>query len=257
MEIHPTAVIADSAVIGAGVRIAPYAIISEDVSIGKGTVIGAHAIIDQDTTIGSDCHIHPHTVIGGAPQDLKYKGEKTFLILGDNNVIREYASINRGTSEGGGETVIGDNNFFMAYSHIAHDCRIGCHTILANCATLAGHIVVEDHAIIGGLTPIHQFVRVGKFAIIGGSSSVSQDIVPFALASGSRAKIYGVNKVGLRRNGFSKESQQALKLAFKIIFHSNLNTTHALEKVASKIQGCEEVDYLLKFIRESKRGISK
>jgi UDP-N-acetylglucosamine acyltransferase len=257
MEIHPTAAIADDAIIGENVRIGPYAVIGEEITIGPETVIGSHAVIDKYTTIGAGCQIYPHTVIGGPPQDLKYKGEKTVLKLGDNNVVREFTTLNRGTTDGTGETIIGNNNYFMAYSHVAHDCRIGDHTIFANCATLAGHITIEDHVIIGGLTPIHQFTRVGKYAIVGGSSAVSKDIVPFALASGRRAKIYGINKVGLKRHGFSQETRSALKHAFRIIFHSNLNTTHALEKVSEEIQGCEEVDYLVKFIKETKRGISK
>ena len=209
MEIHPTAVVADSAVIGEGAKIGPYVVIGEETSIGEETVIGSHSVIDNYTTIGAGCRIHPHAVVGGPPQDLKYGGEKTFLKIGDNNTIREYTTLNRGTAEGTGETIIGNNNYFMAYSHVAHDCRIGNHTIFANSATLAGHILIEDHVIIGGLTPIHQFTRVGKYAIIGGSSAVSQDIVPFALASGDRAKIYGINKVGLKRYGFSKETLAA------------------------------------------------
>lgn len=257
MSIHPTAIIADSAVIGEGAKIGPYVVIGEEASIGEETVIGSHSVIGEYTTLGSGCQIHPHTVIGGPPQDMHFKGEKTFLIIGDNNIIREYTTLNRGTFDGTGETIIGNNNYFMAYSHVAHDCRIGNHTIFANCATLAGHITIEDHVIIGGLTPLHQFTRVGKYAIIGGSSAVSKDIVPFALASGDRAKIYGINKVGLKRHGFTKETLSDLKHAFKIIFNSDLNTSHALEKVAQEIQGCEEVDYLVKFIKESKRGISK
>jgi UDP-N-acetylglucosamine acyltransferase len=257
MDIHPTAVIAGSAVIGEGAQIGPYAVIGEEASIGPGTIIGSQAVIDNYTSIGANCHIHPHAVIGGPPQDLKYKGEKTFAKLGDNNVVREFTTINRGTAGGGGKTLIGNNNFFMAYSHVAHDCRIGNHAVIANCATLAGHILVEDYVTVGGLTPIHQFSRIGKYAFIGGSSAVSQDIVPFALASGFRAKIYGINRVGLKRHGFSKETRDTIKHAFKIIFHSGLNTPHALEKIAQEIQGCEEVDHLVNFIRESKRGISR
>ncbi len=257
MEIHPTAVVADSAVIGEGAKIGPYVVIGEETSIGKGTVIGSHAVVDKYTTVGANCQIHPHTVIGGPPQDIHFKDEKTVLIIGDNNTIREYTTLNRGTASGTGKTIIGDNNFFMAYAHVAHDCRIGNHTIFANCATLAGHITIEDHVIIGGLTPLHQFTRVGKHAIVGGSSAVSKDIVPFALASGRRSKIYGINKVGLKRQGFPKETLSNLKHAFKIIFNSDLNTSHALEKVTEEIQGCKEVDYLVKFIKESKRGISK
>jgi UDP-N-acetylglucosamine acyltransferase len=188
---------------------------------------------------------------------LKFKGEETRLTVGDHTVIREFTAISRGTAEGGGETVIGEHCYIMAYAHVAHDCRLGKQVILANAATLGGHITIEDHAIVGGLTPVHQFVRIGAYAMVGGGSGVGKDIVPYAMASGNRAKIYGLNIIGLKRHGFSAETIKKLKQAYKLLFHSQLNTIQAVEAIEAQLGGCPEVDYLLDFIRASQRGICK
>jgi UDP-N-acetylglucosamine acyltransferase len=255
--IHKTAMVHPRAEIGTGVSIGPYAIIGERVRIGDKSSIGAHAVIDKNTKIGRHCQIFPHAMVGTTPQSLKFKQEETWLKLGDHTVIREFATLSRGTAEGGGETLIGSNCFIMAYAHVAHDCRLGNHVILANAVTLAGHITVEDYAIVGGVTPVHQFVRIGAYAMIGGGSGVGKDIVPYAMASGNRARIYGLNIVGLKRHGFSSETIKKLRLAYKLIFYSTLNTTQALKAVKTQITDCPEVDYLLNFIKGSKRGICK
>jgi UDP-N-acetylglucosamine acyltransferase len=257
LEIHPTAIVHPSAKIGEGVRLGPYVIINEGASIGDHTSIGAHAVIDQGTQIGRHCQIYPQAILGSAPQSVKYKGEKTFLKIGDHTVIREFTTISRGTPEGGKETVIGDNCFIMAYAHIGHDCRLGKEVIMANAATLGGHVTIEDYAIVGGLTPVHQFARIGAYAMVGGGSGVGKDIVPYAMASGNRAKIYGLNIIGLKRHGFSSETIKKLRQAYNLIFFSQFNTAQALEAIEDQIKGCPEVDYLVKFIRGSQRGICK
>ena len=216
--IHATAIVHPQAEIAEGVRIGPYAIIAKDVSLGANTGIGAHAVIEPGTQIGKHCQIYPHAVIGGIPQSLKFKGVETFLRIGDYTMIREFCTINRGTAEGGGETVIGEPCFLMAYVHVAHDCRLGKEVIMANAATLGGHVIIEDYAIVGAITPVHQFVRIGAYVIVGGASGVGKDIVPYARASGIRAKIHGLNTVGLQRHGFSTETIKKLKQAYNLLF---------------------------------------
>ncbi len=257
MQIHPTAIVHSSAGLGKGVEIGPYAIVEEDVQIGAGSSIGSHAVVGSYTTIGSNCRIFPHAVIGMPPQDLKFKGEKTTLTIGDNTIVREFATLNRGTAEGGGKTVVGANNFIMAYVHLAHDCHLGKHVIIANVANLAGHITVEDYGIIGGLTAIHQFVRIGAYAIVGGASGIPKDIVPYAMASGNRVQIQGLNLIGLKRHGFSPEDIQKLKSAYKLLFNSNLNTSQALAAIQEQDITCPAVEYLVAFIKNSERGICK
>jgi len=256
--IHPTAVIDSKAEIGGGVEIGPYCVIEKGVSIAEGTKIGPHVVIREGTQIGKQCQISQFASIGEAPQSVAYKGEKTSLLIGDRNIIREFITLHRGTVKGGGKTVIGNENFLMAYSHVAHDCQIGNQVIMANGATLAGHILIEDFAIIGGLSAIHQFCRIGALAIISGLTGVSQDIPPYMMAAGSRAKLYGLNTVGLKRANFSEETMRALKKAYRIIFRSGLTLEKAIETVrGDDISKTQEVQHLLQFIQRSKRGISR
>ncbi|TBR16199.1 acyl-ACP--UDP-N-acetylglucosamine O-acyltransferase [bacterium] len=255
MQIHPTAIISKKAEIAKGVHVGPYSIVGDNVSIGSDTKIGAHCVLDGYTAIGQACEIFTGAVVGSRPQDLKYKNEKTFLEIGDNNVIREYCTFNPGTGEGG-RTVVGNGNLFMAYSHVAHDCLVGSNCIIANNGTLAGHVTLEDSVVIGGLTAIHQFVRVGYLSIIGGCSKVTQDIPPYSTCDGHPAVIYGLNLIGLRRRNIATASIKNLKNAFKIIFHSGLIINHALEKLPAELKSDKEVSCLINFIEGSSRGIS-
>lgn len=256
MNIHNTAIVSKDAKIGEGVSIGPYTVVNGNTDIGAGTSIGAHCVIDEFTTIGRNCQVFSGAVIGSITQDKKFVNKKSFLTLGDNNVIREYATINRGTGEDS-KTSIGNNCLLMAYSHIAHDCVIGDNVIIANCGTLAGHVRLDNGAMIGGLAAAHQFVRIGTMAIIGGCSKAVQDIVPYAMADGHPAKIYTVNTVGLKRAGFSRESISCLKRAFKIIFSMGLNTKNALTRINEQLAPTNEITILLNFIKDSERGISK
>ena len=255
--IHPTAIIHHGAEIDEGVEIGPYSVIGKDVQIGRGTVIGSHVVADGWTTIGTECSIHQFASIGAPPQDITYKGEKTEVIIGNNNVIREFVTIHRGTVKGGGQTVIGDKNFLMAYVHIAHDCKISNNVIMANAATLAGHVRIEDYAIIGGLVAIHQFANIGAYAIIGGASAITHDVPPYVMAVGNRAKLYGLNKVGLRRQGFSREEIDTLKKAYHILFRSGLTLKDAVVKLEGELRHSTHVVKLLEFIKGSKRGITR
>jgi UDP-N-acetylglucosamine acyltransferase len=256
--IHPTAVIDPGAQIAEGVDIGPYSVIENKVSIGEGTWIGPHVVIREGTHIGKRCQIFQFASIGEAPQAFFYRGEKTSLLIGDQNIIREFVTLHRGTIKGGGRTVIGNDNFFMAYSHVAHDCQIGNQVVLSNGATLAGHILIEDYAIIGGLSAIHQFCRVGTHALISGLTGVPLDIPPYMMAAGSRAKLYGLNAVGLKRRHFPEEVLKALKKAYRIIFRSGLTLEKAMKRVGEdQIYQTQEVQHLLNFIQRSKRGISR
>ena len=260
MSIHPTAVIDRKAELDGSVAVGPYAVIGADVRIGADSRIEAHAVVSGPTTIGSRNQISSVATVGGPPQDLKYKGEPTELIIGDDNLIREYASIHRGTVDGGGKTVIGDSNLLMAYTHVAHDCLIGNRVILANVATLAGHVEVQDHASIGGLVAVHQFCRIGKFSYIGGVSGISLDVPPYVILAGTRnrTRISGINKIGLRRNGYDRETISNLENAFRIIFRTpELLMKDALEQARSEYPNCPEVQYLIRFFEESKRGVVK
>ncbi len=256
MTIHKTALVHPDAVIGDDVEIGPYAIIDKNVVIGNGSKIGPRVIIEGTTKIGQNCVLYTGAIIGSPPQDLKYKGEETKVSIGDNNIIREYATINRATVATG-ETKIGDNNLIMAYAHIAHDCVIGDGVILANVVTLAGHVVIEDRAIIGGLTPIHQFVRIGTLAIVGGSSRTTKDIPPYCKAAGSPIRVFGLNSIGLVRSNFSEDIKTQLKRAYKIVFRSKLNTTQAIKELEKEHNLCDEVRHFIGFIKESERGICK
>ena len=255
--IHKTAIIDAKAELDSEVEVGPYCIIGSHVKIGKGTRLSPHVVIDGWTQIGEGCHIFQFASIGAIPQDLKYKGEESWVILGNNNVIREFVTINRGTAQSGGRTVIGDHNLLMAYCHVAHDCKIGNHVILANNATLAGHIEIEDYAIVGGLVAVHQFVKLGGHSIIGGGSGVNKDIPPYMIANGQRVKLYGLNTVGLKRHNFSHEAVSNLKKAYRIIFRSSLTAKKALDQLQAEIKNSPEVDHLINFIKNSKRGIAR
>ena len=257
ISVHPTAIVHPKATLGSGVSVGPYAIIQEHVTIGARTKIGAHCLIEGHTTIGEDCEFFTGAVIGSIPQDLKYQGEESVLRIGDRNKVREYVTINPGTAGGGGKTVIGSDCLLMAYSHVAHDCLIGSRVVMANSAALAGHILVEDRAVIGGLVGIHQFVRVGELAFIGGCSRVVQDIPPYATCVGYPAKVFGLNSEGLRRAGTSSDAKLRLHHAFRILFHSKLSMSHAVKQVAQDADHCPELRHLLTFIRQSKRGVCR
>jgi UDP-N-acetylglucosamine acyltransferase len=256
--IHPSVIIDPKAEISEGVEIGPYSVIEKNVLIGEGTKIGPHVVIREGTHIGKRCQIFQFASIGEAPQAVAYRGEKTSLFIGDQNIIREFVTLHRGTVKGGGKTVLGNENFIMAYSHVAHDCQIGNQVVMANGATLAGHILIEDHAIIGGLSAIHQFCRIGAHAIISGLTGVSQDVPPYMMAAGSRAKLFGLNTVGLKRAQFSEQTLRALKKAYRIIFRSSLTLEKAMKTVEEDdIFLIPEVRHLLDFIQHSKRGISR
>jgi len=255
--IHATAIIDATAELDTGVEVGPYSVIGPRVQVGKNTRIGPHVVIDGFTEIGEGCTIFQFASLGAIPQDLKYKGEESRVIIGSNNTIREFVTINRGTALSGGKTLIGNNNLFMAYSHVAHDCTIGNHVVLANSATLAGHIEMEDHAILGGLAAVHQFVRLGCHCIIGGLSGVNQDIPPYMMANGQRAQLYGLNIEGLKRHRFSPEAVGNLKKAYRIIFRSGLTVEKALDQLSAEIRNSAEVNHLISFIRSSTRGITR
>jgi len=257
VEIHSTAIVHPKAKIAPGVKIGPYSLIGEHASIGKDTLIDSHVIVEGWTEIGERCRIFPFVSIGGPPQHMRYKGEPTRVVIGNDNVIREFVTIHRATAEGGGETILGHGNFIMAYSHIAHDCRVGNRVIMANASTLAGHIDVEDFAIVGGLVAVHQFVRVGCYAIIGGASGVPKDIPPYMCAAGNRAKLFGLNTVGLKRHGFPEATMSALKKAYRILFRSHLTLNKAMERVEAEVPDLSEIGHLLAFLKSSKRGICR
>jgi UDP-N-acetylglucosamine acyltransferase len=257
VSIHPAAIVHSNARIADGVEIGPYSVIGEHVTIGKDTKIASHVLIDGWTTIGERNQIHSFSSIGTPPQDIGYKNDETYLIIGNDNVIRECATIHRATTKEDRRTEIGDKNFLMAYSHVAHDCKLGNNIIMANSVALGGHIVIEDYSILGGIVAVHQFVRIGAYSIIGGQSAVSQDIPPFVSAAGNRAKLYGLNLVGLKRRGFSNAVISTLKKAYKIIFRSGLIQDEAIQKVLDEFPESSEVRTLVDFIRSSKRGVTR
>lgn len=254
--IHPTAVIHPHANIGEGCQIGPYCVIGEHVTLGANCKLHSHVVIDGHTILGSGNEIFPFASIGLQTQDLKWKGGTTWTRIGDNNTFREYVTIHSATSDGDA-TVIGSENHILAYCHIAHDCQLGNHIVMSNVGTLAGHVKVEDHAIVGGLAAVHQFCRIGTMAIIGGCSKVVQDVPPYMLADGNPAETRTVNKVGLERNGVSEEAQAALKQAYKIIFRDGLTISNALVRIEAELPKLQEVLHLLEFARTSERGLSK
>ncbi|HYC92673.1 MAG TPA: acyl-ACP--UDP-N-acetylglucosamine O-acyltransferase [Thermoanaerobaculia bacterium] len=254
--IDPTAVISSDAVLAAGVTVGPYAIVGPHVTIGAGTHIGPHVRIEGPTQIGERNQFVGQASVGTAPQDIKFKGEKTELRIGNDNVFREFVTLNRGTVGGGGITTIGSGNFFMAYAHVAHDCHVGDSTIFANNATLAGHVEVGDFSTIGAFSAVHQFCRVGDHAFIGGGSICTQDVLPFVKTVGNRpAKTYGVNNIGLERKGFAKETIEALQRAYRILTRSKMLLQDALARIETELGFHAEVRYLVEFVRESKRGV--
>lgn len=255
--IHPSAIIHPEAELGDNVSIGPYTVIGRDVRVGAGTEIAAQVVIEGPTTIGRNCKIFPFASLGQVPQDLKFHGERTELIIGNNNVFREFVTFHRGTSGGGGKTVVGDDNFFMAYTHVAHDCRIGSHIIMGNAATLAGHVFVDDHSSVGAFSGIHQFCRVGKHGFIGGYSVITKDVLPYSKTVGNRPQCYGPNSIGLRRKGFSNAAIEEIHHAFRLLLQSKLNTRQAVEAIEKELSASEHIAYLLDFIRHSPRGIIK
>lgn len=257
MSIHPTAVIDPTAHLGDGVSVGPYAVIGAGVTLGEGVTVGAHAVLSGTLTVGPHTRFYPHAVIGQDPQDKKYQGEPTRLEIGAHNIFREFSTANRGTAPGGGLTRIGDHNLFMAYAHVAHDCTVGSHCVFANCASLAGHVQVEDHAILGGLTAVHQHSRIGRCAMLGGGAKVAQDVPPFTLAQGDRARLFGLNVVGLRRRGFSLETLHALRGAYRELFQQGLPLRVAVDQVREVYTDFPEVLELVGFISASRRGICR
>ncbi|TAL27786.1 MAG: acyl-ACP--UDP-N-acetylglucosamine O-acyltransferase [Nitrospirae bacterium] len=256
-EIHKTAIIDPKAVIDEGVSIGPFCIVGEGVKLKKGARLMSNVIIEGNTEIGEGCLIYPFATIGLPPQDVKYKGEKTGVRIGSNNIIREYASIHRASVGGDGMTTVGDNSFLMAYVHVAHDCKIGNNVVIANSAGLAGHVVIEDYAVIGGIVGVHQFTRIGAYAMVGAFSGIGQDIPPYTMASGTRAKLFGLNSVGLKRNGFPDSTINELKKAYKILFREKLTLKEALKKVQKDFPDSKEIRYLVDFIEKNKRGICR
>ncbi len=255
-KIHATAIVSPKAELADDVTVGPFAIIEDNVTIGAGTEIHSSALIASGARLGRNVKIHKGAVVASVPQDLKFAGEDTQAFIGDGTVIREYVTVNRGTVDRG-ETRIGENCLLMAYSHVAHDCLLGCNIIMGNCATLAGHIEIGDYAILSGLLPVHQFVKIGAHAMIGGGFRVPMDICPFAMAAGYPLRIAGINVVGLRRRGFSREAIKSLREAFKILFFSELNTTQAVERINAEMEITPEIKTVLDFIAASNRGLTK
>lgn len=258
MLIHPTAIISPQAELAESVSVGPYAVIAKGVTIGAGSEIKSHSVITGPTTMGTDNVIGPFATVGAPPQDLKYKGEDTELVIGNNNQIREYVSIHRGTVTDRGVTTIGSHNLLMGTVHVAHDCTLGDYVIMANGATLAGHVKIDDRAIIGGLVAIHQFTRIGAHCYIGGMSGISMDVPPFVIVTGTRKdmRVSGINKVGMKRSGFDNNSIKQLDRAYKIIFMTpSLLLQEALDKALTEIPDCEPVAQLVAFFRTSKQGV--
>jgi UDP-N-acetylglucosamine acyltransferase len=256
-QIHSSAIVDPEAQIAEDVIIGPHCIIAKNVTIGARVEIGAFTIIDNYTTIGEECRIFPHAVIGTIPQDLKFKGEKSAITIGGKTIIREFVTINRGTEGGGGITHIGEECYLMAYVHVAHDCFLANKVILSNAVNLAGHIHIDDHAVIGGLSAIHQFVHIGEHAFIGGCSAVNMDIPPYVIAVGNRAKIIKVNSIGLERKGYSHETINQIKKAYKFLLSPKMNITQAIETIEKEIPLIPPVQTIINFIRSSERGICK
>ena len=256
-KIHPTAVVDPHAELASDVEIGPYVVIGTNVKIADGTKIRSHAVIDGITTIGRGNVIFPFATVGTIPQDLKYRDEPSELVIGDNNTIREFASLNPGTVGGGMITRVGSQNLLMMYCHIAHDCIVGNRNVIANGATLGGHVVIEDNVIVGGLVGIHQFVRIGTGAILGAGSMVSKDVPPFCNATGDRAKLHGLNVEGMKRRGFDKAKIDAIRKAYRVVFRSKLKTIEALAKIRKELPLLEEIEQFVSFIAASERGICR
>ena len=256
-QVHSSAIVADGAHVGDGCTIGPFCTVGKDVRLGNNVRLDSHVVVDGHTTIGDNTHVFPFVSIGLGPQDLKYAGEPTRCEIGARNHIREFVTIHRGTAGGGGITSIGDDNLLMAQAHVAHDCHLGSGIIMANAATLAGHVEIADRASVGAYSGVHQFCRVGVEAFVGGYSVVVKDAMPFAIIQGNHAKCYGPNRVGLKRKGYSRETIDKLNHAFHLLLSSKLNTSQAVEQIRADISACPEVDMLVEFIEGSKRGVVK
>jgi UDP-N-acetylglucosamine acyltransferase len=256
-KLHPTAIVDRRAELDRDVEIGPYCVVGAGVKIGRGTKLQSHVAIQGRTTLGDNNTIFPFASVGSIPQDLKYKGEPSELLIGNGNTIREYVSLNPGTSGGGMVTRVGDQNLLMMYCHIAHDCIVGNRNVIANGATLGGHVIVEDNVIVGGLVGIHQFVRIGTGAILGAGSMVSMDVPPYCNATGDRARLHGLNLEGLKRRGFDKSTVAAIRKAYRIAFQSNLRTEEALRKIRQDLPAIPEVEKFVEFIAGSQRGICR
>jgi len=255
-SVHPTAVVHPNAQMGESCLVGPYCVIGEHVMLGEGCKLHSHVVIDGHTTLGARNEIFPFASLGLKTQDLKWTGGLTGVEIGDDNTFREYVTVNSATSDGG-VTRIGSHNHILAYAHVAHDCALGNHIVMSNAATLAGHILVEDHAVVGGLAAIHQFCRIGRMSIIGGCSKVVQDVPPFMLVDGNPAETRTINKIGLERNGMSEETQNALKHAYKILFRDGLTIPNALARIESELPASPELKHLVQFARSGERGLCK
>ncbi|HEX8338280.1 MAG TPA: acyl-ACP--UDP-N-acetylglucosamine O-acyltransferase [Pyrinomonadaceae bacterium] len=255
--VHPSAVVSPRAEVGEGAHVGPFCTVGDEVRLGARVRLESHVVVDGRTEVGDDTHVFPFASIGLAPQDLKYRGEPAETRIGRRNRIREFVTVHRGTEGGGMLTSIGDDCLVMAQAHVAHDCRVGDRVIMANAATLAGHVEVEDGANVGAYSGVHQFCRVGREAYVGGYSVVVKDALPFALTVGNHAKCYGLNTVGMKRRGYPQETVEALHHAFRLLLSSKLNTTQALERIRADVQGSAEVEELLRFIETSRRGVVK
>jgi UDP-N-acetylglucosamine acyltransferase len=256
VDVHPTAVVDPRAELGEGVVVGPYSVIGPHVVIGNNTRIGAHVVLDGWSIIGTSCEIHHSCVIGTPPQDLKFRDVRSYVRIGDRTVIRELASVNRATGEDEA-TTIGQDAYLMMYTHVAHNCTIGDHVILANVVEMAGHVTIEDWASVGGITPIHQFVRIGRHSFVGGASRVAQDVPPYIRVAGNPLAVSGLNLVGLERRGFTPDAIRALKRAYRLLYRENLNVSQALERMEQEFPDVPEIAVLVRFIRESTRGITK
>lgn len=255
--IHSTAIVHPGARIAEGVGIGPYSVIGEHVVIGAGTVIGPHVVIEGFTEIGRDNHLFQFASVGAAPQDLKFRGGETRLRIGDRNTVREFVTLHCGTEDGGGETTIGNDNLFLAYSHVAHDCHVANRVILSNGATLAGHVRVDDFAILSGLCAVHQFTRIGCHVMVAGGSMVAQDAAPYTMVQGDRAKTVGLNLVGLKRRGFSEETLRIIKKAYRLVFRSGLKVEEALARIDAELENIPELSVFVEFVRQSERGVAR
>jgi UDP-N-acetylglucosamine acyltransferase len=255
MKIHPTAVVSPRAELAEGVQVGPYCVIHDQVKIGRDTVLASHVVIDRHTEIGERNQISPFVSIGSPPQDIGYHGEDTAVRIGDGNILREFVTVNRATTKQDRVTIIGNDNYLMAYAHVAHDCVLGNKIIMSNVATLGGHVSVGDYAILGGLAAVHQFVRIGAYAFLGGKTGVDRDAPPFMIVAGPRAKLYGINRKGLQRLGFSQEKLDGLKKAYSIIWRENVLFSEGVKKVRQELKPFAELDMLLDFLESSKRGV--
>ena len=257
-QIHPQAIVAASAKLGEGVKIGAYAVVGEEVELGDGCLLHAHAVVQGPSKFGKNNVFHAFSVVGGDPQDYTFRGERAELVAGDGNIFREYVTISRGTQKGGGKTSLGNDNFFLAYSHVGHDCVIGSHTLFVNGATLAGHVTVEDYVTVGAFSPVHQFCRLGRYAYIGASTVITQDVPPFSkIVTERETKSYGLNAIGLERREFSTERLSALKQAYRLLLRSKLNTSQAIAEMKKTLGDSADVEELIRFIESAERGIVK